>query len=152
MNNKPQEAEEKSEILGEDRVLKRLLSTPPQPKSKGEGSASPKKRGRPNKRGLVSDDPSISALRRLLDAHYASLPDPGKCGADELVRVIFGGLPLDIFDAVFLPANGTGSPHLALAFKPAFRGYVAFATEYWLNIISHRDSVSATVRSGEISV
>lgn len=30
-------------------VLKRLLSTPPQPKPKKDASASPKKRGRPKK-------------------------------------------------------------------------------------------------------
>lgn len=43
-----------SEAL-ESVTLKRLLSTPPQPKPKKDASASPKKRGRPKKGG--ADEP-----------------------------------------------------------------------------------------------
>jgi len=39
----------------EDRTLKRLLSTPPQPKPKKGAGASPKKRGRPKKESANAD-------------------------------------------------------------------------------------------------
>ncbi|MBG0792166.1 hypothetical protein IYY11_01565 [Methylocystis sp. H62] len=42
------------EVVGgnqEDKILKRLLSTPPQPKPKNDASVSQKKRGRPKKAG-----------------------------------------------------------------------------------------------------
>lgn len=44
------DSEERSEVdRAEEETLKRLLSTPPQPKPKKDASASPKKRGRPKK-------------------------------------------------------------------------------------------------------
>lgn len=49
MISDPQDREPSAEEVArrEDETLKRLLSTPPDPKTKRETSANPKKRGRP---------------------------------------------------------------------------------------------------------
>lgn len=47
MNGRKEDAET---VKREEETLKRLLSTPPQPKPKKDASASPKKRGRPTKK------------------------------------------------------------------------------------------------------
>jgi hypothetical protein len=126
----------------EDATLKRILATPPDHKTKPKPDASPKKRGRPPKTkvNLVSGDPTIDALRRALDRHARSL-DPGEHSVDALAHIVVGCLPHDIFSAVFLPANGTGCPRLAIAFKPEFRLYAAFAAEYWLSLV-HKSALS----------
>lgn len=49
MKSQSEEIPESEADKRSDAVLKRLLSTPPQPKPKKDASASPKKRGRPVK-------------------------------------------------------------------------------------------------------
>lgn len=138
-------------------TLVRLLATPPtphKPKPDSLPGVSPKKRGRPAKtKTSLASDPTILALRRIIDGYAASgIPDPGERLPNHLVEAMFRSLPLDICDTVFLPANGTGSPHLALAFKPEFRRYVAFAAEYWLNVVTHGRASSASAETRELSV
>jgi hypothetical protein len=86
---------------------------------------------------LTCNDPTILALRRALDREAAAL-NAGECTPDHLVKAIFGCLPSDIFHPVFLPADGTSSPYLAISFKPAFRRYVTFAAEYWADLVQGR--------------
>jgi hypothetical protein len=82
---------------------------------------------------LVAEDPTILALRRALDSHAAAF-EAGD-SSHQLVDVIAGCLPVDISNAVFLPADGARGPHLAISFKPSFRRYVTFAAEYWAAIV-----------------
>src|ERR1700722_2204660 len=89
---------------------------------------------------LFANDPTILALRRALDREAAS-PQVGEDPSDALVRVVQRCLPLDICNTVFLPADGTCGPRLAIAFKPAFRRYLAFAAEYWLYVTHGRESL-----------
>src|ERR1700728_4332826 len=95
--------------------------------------STPKPRGSPRME-LFAGDPTIVALRRLLDREAATGLERVEHPADLLCRVLERCLPLNVCNAVFLPADGTRGPHLAIAFEPAFRTYVAFAAEYWLHI------------------
>jgi hypothetical protein len=86
---------------------------------------------------LVTEDPTILALRRALDGHAAAL-ERGDFSR-QLPNLILSCLQLDICNTIFLPADGTRGPHLAISFKPALRRYVTFAAEYWAALI-HRDT------------
>lgn len=90
---------------------------------------------------IVSSDPTVLSLRRALDRHYATAK-AREDASDGLISVIFGCLTRDTFDTVFLPADGTRGPHLAITFKPMFRAYVTFAAEYWASLIHDVDSTS----------
>jgi hypothetical protein len=90
---------------------------------------------------LISSDPTILALRRALDRHYATAK-ARKDTSGDLISVIFSCLPRDIFNTVFLPTDGTRGPHLAITFKPAFGAYVTFAAEYWASLIHEVGSSS----------
>jgi hypothetical protein len=81
----------------------------------------------------VVGDPTILALRRALDRERAALQS-GEHSVESLKDVVFRCLPQDVFHAVFIPANETGGPGLAIAFKPAFRDYMAFVAEYVRNL------------------
>src|ERR1700730_5617957 len=88
--------------------------------------------------GDLAGDPTIGSLRRALDDHYAAASESGEGVSKGLVGVILNCLPLDIFNCIFLPADGTRGPHLAITFKPAFRSYVTFAAEYWAGLVHSR--------------
>ena len=90
--------------------------------------------GRPRS---VAGDPTILALRRALDGHAAAL-ERGDF-SDQLPNLILDCLPLDLYKSIFLPADRTSGPHLAISFKPAFGRYVTFAAEYWAAIV-HRNT------------
>ncbi len=109
------------------------------------------KRGQRHKRGAdnsrLAGDPAIVSLRRALDRHYAAAAEPREDASNGLVGVILSCLPPDIFNCIFLPADGTRSPRLTITFKPAFRSYVTFSAEYWVCLIhghmsSHRGNVT----------
>jgi hypothetical protein len=98
--------------------------------------------------GGLAGDPTIRSLRRDIDRHYAATMESGEHVSNGLVGVIFGCLPPDMFNCIFLPADGARGPHLAITFKPAFRGYVTFAAEYWAGLAhghvpSHQESVGS---------
>jgi hypothetical protein len=88
-------------------------------------------------KGSVAEDPTILALKRALDGHAAALERGDS--SRQLVDVISSCLPPDVSNTVFLPADGTSGPHLAISFKPAFRRYVTFAAEYWAAVV-HRNT------------
>jgi hypothetical protein len=87
---------------------------------------------------LLSNDPTILALRRALDREAAAL-NAGEGSTDHLVNAIYACLPHDFVKPVFLPASGTSPPCLAVIFSPEFHQYVAFATEYLAGFI-HGDT------------
>jgi hypothetical protein len=94
-----------------------------------------------------ASDPTILALRRVLDA-YSVDANSREHLSGGLVREIFRCLPADVFNPVFLPADGASGPHLAITFKPAFRRYVAFAAEYWKGlVIDHGQSSALEARA-----
>jgi hypothetical protein len=67
--------------------------------------------------------PTIRSLRRDLDRHYAATVESRDHVSNGLVGVIFSCLPPDMFNCIFLPADGARGPHLAITFKPAFRRF-----------------------------
>jgi len=79
---------------------------------------------------LLADDPTILALRRALDSHVGSVGDAAKHSPNLLVDLIFSCLPRDIVHPVFLPAEGTGAPCVAVSSNPDFNRYGAFAAAY----------------------
>ena len=82
----------------------------------------------------IARDPTILSLRRALDRKAAAV-EAGKDSPDGLVSVILSCLPHDVINPVLSAADGTSSPGLAIAFKPAFRRYVTFAAEYWASLV-----------------
>jgi hypothetical protein len=113
-----------------DAALLRALSTPHKRQKE-------MKVGKPRS---VAGDPTINALRLALNREAAAL-EAGEHASNQLVSVILGSLPLDVYNVVFLPADGTRGPCLAISFKPAFGRYVTFAAEYWAGL-SHNASLS----------
>jgi hypothetical protein len=82
----------------------------------------------------VAGDPTIIALRRALDSEASGL-NPGENLPEGLISKIFACLPKNLVHSVFLPADGTHSPCVAIAFKPSFEDYITFAAEYWANLV-----------------
>jgi hypothetical protein len=69
--------------------------------------------------GGLAGDPTIRSLRLVIDRHCAATLESGEHVSNGLVGVIFSCLPPDIFNCIFLPADGARGPHLAITFKPA---------------------------------
>jgi hypothetical protein len=84
-----------------------------------------------------ASDPTILALRRVLDSHAAAIANARGQSADHLIDVIFACLPNNLVDPVLLPADGTGDQNLGIRFSADFDRYVTFAAEYWASL-GHR--------------
>jgi hypothetical protein len=82
---------------------------------------------------LISNDPTILALRRTLDLEVAAF-NSGEGSTDHLVNAIYACLPHDCVECIVLPASGTLAPSLALRVGKQDH-YLAFAAEYWAAIV-----------------
>ncbi len=121
-----------------DAALLRALSTPHKRQAE-------MKVGKPKE--SVASDPTILALRRALDRQVLQA---GESPTEALVSVILGCLPQDIFHPVFLPADGTCGPRLAISFEPAFGAYVAYAAEYWASLAHASSLVSPEPNASDV--
>ena len=84
---------------------------------------------------LTCNDPTILTLRRALDSQAVSLK-VRELSAHDIVELILSNLPNDCVKLVSVPALGTGpADGLSVSFNCDFYRYVAFAAEYWINLV-----------------
>jgi hypothetical protein len=89
--------------------------------------------------GLVSQDETVSSLRRVCDRYFHEVGaghvfERGHSLPRGLIRKIVSGLPNGIFDRVALPAGRANSHHLTVRVSPLFYSYVAATAEYCLGL------------------
>src|ERR1700730_3955885 len=116
-----------------DKLAKKMLAMPPKKREDSKlgkpRNPSQKQKERAASKGSIGD-PTIAALRRTIDRHYAATGGISCHPSESLINEVFRDLPAGDVNCVFLPADGARGPCLAIALKPAFRRYVAFAAEY----------------------